>query len=222
MGLTIIIPTLNEENNLSELLLGLNRLKQVQVIVSDGGSSDNTQKIAMLYGAKFICGALGRGQQLNLGAEAAKTEILLFLHADSRIKFDLLAEIIEVVHQGALWGCAKIAFDRDSTFYRCLAWSSNWRARVLSSCYGDQGIFCVKDFFDQIGGFSPWPLFEDVDFSHRARKIRKAYVLNNTVLSSSRRFEKQGRLRTWLIMQKLKLLYFTGTSPDKLAAIYRR
>ena len=218
---SIIIPTLNEALIIGSLLTELESLAQVEIIISDGGSTDDTLGICSRYPVKVCTGCAGRGAQLNRGAQAAVADILLFLHADCHIPAALIQQIINAVAEGAMWGCAQIAFDDWGCFFNWLAWVSNLRARWLSSCYGDQAIFCQREFFNNNGRFPEIIFLEDLAFSHLARRQQQALVVPVKVISSSRRFRAGGPWRTVVKMQIIKLLYFLGVSPERLYLMYR-
>ena len=218
---SIIIPTLNEARKIGDLLQELQFLSGIEIIVSDGASTDDTLKICRTYPVKVCAGTAGRGLQLNIGAQAARADIMLFLHADCHLSTELIQQLIDAVDQGQMWGCAQITFDDLAFFFKCLAFISNWRARVFSSCYGDQAIFCQKDFFYKNGKFPELVFLEDLAFSHIARRQQRAFVLPGKVISSSRRFHDGGKWKTFFKMQCIKLLYFLGVGPDRLYTIYR-
>ncbi|MEN6327733.1 MAG: TIGR04283 family arsenosugar biosynthesis glycosyltransferase [Syntrophomonas sp.] len=219
--ISVIIPTLNEEAALPGLLQFLSGQADVQVIVSDGGSSDKTLNIGREYGANIVGGPPGRGGQLIRGAAEASAPIMLFLHADSRIERSLLDELMQAVKDGARWGCAVLEFDKEDLFYKVLAQFSNLRSRLFNSCYGDQAIYCCSDFYEQIGGYPDWPFLEDIEVSRRARLLKRARIISAKVTTSTRRFEERGRLRTLLGMQWIKLRYACGASPQKLSVLYQ-
>lgn len=219
--ISVVIPTLNEEAAIGSLIECLRRQSELDIIVSDGGSSDNTAAICEAYGVKLVSGAPGRGGQMNRGAEAACGGLILFLHADSIVDPAVWDQMREAAAEGHKWGCLTLAFTSSKGFYRRLAFFSNWRAILLSSCYGDQGIWCEREFFWQQGGFPDYPLMEDLAFSHRLRRLQKARVLKASITTSTRRFEAGGRWKVLLKMQQLKLLYWLGVSPARLAARYR-
>lgn len=219
--ISVIIPTLNEEAALPGILQFLSGQADVEVIISDGGSSDRTLDIGREYGAMIVSSRPGRGSQLMRGAAAASAPIMLFLHADSHIERSFLDELIKAVEGGSQWGCAVLAFDKEDFFYKMVAWFSNLRSRLFNSCYGDQAIYCCSDFYEQIGGYPDWPLLEDIEVSRRARLRTRARIMTSKVTSSARRFEEKGRWKTLLRMQRIKLFYACGASPQKLSVLYK-
>lgn len=219
-AVSIIIPTLNEAEQIASLLEALQTFSLVEIIVSDGGSTDHTLEICAAYPVVVCSGSAGRGKQLNRGAQAARSDILIFLHADTHIPTELIPQIIEAVRLGEMWGCARLDFDDSALFFRWLAFISNCRARFLSSCYGDQTIFCQRDYFYRNGMFPETDFLEDIAFSRQARKVQKACILTGKVITSSRRFRDGGRWRTLGKIQFIKFLYFLGVSPERLHTMY--
>ena len=220
--ISVIVPILNEEECLPELLESLQRLSGIEIIISDGGSSDRSLEICSRYPVKMATGSAGRGMQLNRGAQLATAPVLLFLHADCQLEPIVVEQILESIKEGYHWGCATMDFDERSPFYRGLAFFSNLRARYWKSCYGDQGIWCRKDVFLNIGGFPDIPLMEDLAFSHHLRSKYCSRVVAGKVITSTRRFKAGGPLITLIKMQVLKILYFWGASPERLAAYYQQ
>ncbi|MBP1760691.1 MAG: glycosyl transferase [Firmicutes bacterium] len=218
--ISVIIPTLNEQKHIAGLITSLLPEPGIEIIVSDGGSHDQTPDICRQYPVKFIDAARGRGSQLNAGAEAAQGDILLFLHADSEIGPDLFRQIRNATPGNIQWGCCKMQFSSRNFFYRMVAFGSNLRARCFNSCYGDQGIFCSRELFFLSGGYPDIPLFEDLALSHKLRRYGRANILSARVKTSTRRFQAQGPMRTLLKMQILKLFYYLGFNPQQLTVWY--
>lgn len=224
--ISIIIPTLNEEKNLTRLLSQLKQLKNTisfEIIVVDGGSQDQTVAVAKNDAAVYQLQKANRGAQLKLGVEKSSGEILWFLHSDSRLENgqkDVLEQIQTALrdsHYSA--GFLKLTFDSSDFFYRYLAGTSNLRARYLGLIFGDQGLFTTRESYEKVGGFESTPLMEDWQLSRKLWKLGKFYPLSATIITSSRRFRK-GKLRIHLKMHKIKLLYLLGMSPVKLAKRY--
>ena len=220
--ISVIVPVLNEEECLPELLNSLQRFSGIEIIISDGGSSDHSLEICSRHPVKTVTGSAGRGMQLNRGAQLATAPILLFLHADSQLEPIVVEQVLEAIKEGYHWGCATMDFDERTPFYRVLAFFSNLRARCWKSCYGDQAIWCRKDVFFNNGGFPDIPLMEDLALSHHLRSKYRCRVVSGRVTSSVRRFIAGGLWATLIKMQVLKMLYFLGTSPERLADYYQQ
>jgi len=218
---SIIIPTLNEELNISQLLESLQPLDGVELIVSDGGSTDATLEICHEFPVRAISSPRGRGSQLNAGAESAQGEILFFLHADSRIEGRVLDDIREAVAQGHLWGCCSVTFSEETFLFHVIGCLSNIRARIFSSCYGDQGIYCHRDLFWENGGFPETVFLEDVGLSHCLRTRQRAMVVKGNITTSTRRFREAGICKTIAKNQIIKILYTLGMKPERLWRWYK-
>jgi len=219
--ISVIIPTLNEAETISRLIKSLQGIPELEIIISDGGSWDGTVERIRQSGVVVVQSKPGRGVQLNAGVQAASGSILFFLHADSRVQESAIAQIRKSVSRGIQWGCCKIRFDEDSLFFRILGRASDWRARYLSMCYGDQGIYCTRRFFDSLGGFPDWSFLEDLEFSRRARRRVKAYVLKDQIITSSRRFRTYGIWRTLWKMQVVKVLFALGFPLPFIKSFYQ-
>ena len=218
--ISILIPTLNEEERIGGLLKHLISLPHREIIVCDGGSSDATLEICAKYPVQIVQSEPGRGRQLNSGAEIAAGEILLFLHADSWIEKIILDSIQQAVAQGHDWGCCTMVFDKNTFFYKMVAFMSNLRSRWTSSCYGDQGIYCRRDVLRNRGGFPQWTFLEDVEFSRKMRRGSRAYIIPAQIITSARRFEIHGAWHTVFKMQIIKILFWLGWDPEQLARWY--
>ncbi|WP_298200169.1 TIGR04283 family arsenosugar biosynthesis glycosyltransferase [Desulfosporosinus sp.] len=218
---SLIIPTLNEAETIGRLIQSLNGIPELEIIVSDGGSADGTVQQIIHSGVVAVQSKPGRGVQLNAGVQAASGNILLFVHADSLLVVSAIAQIRQAVIRGAQWGCCQLKFEEETRFFRVLAKTSNWRARYLSMCYGDQGIYCTRNFFDSVGGFPDWAFLEDLEFSRRARRRVKACVLKEQITTSTRRFRKHGLWRTFWKMQGVKVLFALGFPLPYIERFYR-
>lgn len=220
-NISIIIPTLNEEKCIASLLEQLITMPHQEIIVCDGGSTDDTLKICSEYPVKVVQTQRGRGRQLNYGASVARGEILFFLHADSQVERQTLDDIVRAVQNNRCWGCCTLSFDKKNCFYHMVAVMSNLRSRLTSSCYGDQGIFCRRDIFQAYGGFPDWTIMEDVEFSRKMRRLSRAFVVPGRIVTSCRRFEDNGPWRTILKMQLAKLGFMFGIHPERIANWYQ-
>lgn len=231
MGLkiSVIIPTLNDQRKVAELLAHLTELanqmadkSELELIVSDGGSQDDTLEVCTRYPVTLVNSLPGRGMQLNNGAAKARGEFFLFLHADSAVSGEMFEQLADAAERDVKWGCFTLGFTEKSCFFTLLAWCSSLRARLLSSCYGDQGIFCQRGLFRQVGGFPEIPLMEDLVFSRKMRRLGKATLLSTRLVTSPRRFLEEGMIHTVIKIQVLKLLFYLGVSPVRLAKMYYR
>ncbi|WP_352420240.1 TIGR04283 family arsenosugar biosynthesis glycosyltransferase [Proteiniborus sp.] len=220
--ISIIVPVLNEEKTIENTLTRLCDLQgEKEIIVVDGGSSDNTVKIASKY-VIVIESQKGRAKQMNTGASVARGSILWFVHSDSVVSEDSLKGIENAINKGYIGGGFSLYFyDYDTKFMRFVSKSSTWRAKYLGLYFGDQGVFVRKEIFYKLGGYKEIELMEDWDLAKRLGKKGKMKTLNIKIGTSARRFKTGGQLRTLLQMHKLKALYILGVSPSKLNKMYR-
>jgi rSAM/selenodomain-associated transferase 2 len=217
---TIVIISYNEENN---ILACVNSIKtarnDVQIILSDGGSTDSTIKIADDENVEIISSKAGRGIQCNTGAVNAKGNIILFLHSDSTLPINAFEILDEYFYSDKIKiGTFRLEFDKNNpilSFYTKFTSIDS-----LFTRFGDQCIVVRKDFFKELNGFKDWSLYEDVDFLRRARKLAKIYSFPASVVTSSRRFEEKGIIRQQFFNAWLFLQYLFGKSPENLAAKY--
>lgn len=218
--ISIIIPVYNEEITIKKVLGTLPYGEDLEVIVVDGGSSDKTVEFAKQYPIKLIQCLKNRAAQMNEGAKTAQKDMLLFLHADSILEKGSLEAIEESLKDGYLGGCLKQSIDARKIIYRLIESSGNIRAKIFKVFYGDQAIFVRKDVFFKIGGFDAVALFEDVLFSKKLKKTGRVRVLNNKVFVSSRRWEKNGVMKTTFIYWLLTIGFIFNVSSERLKKIY--
>jgi rSAM/selenodomain-associated transferase 2/rSAM/selenodomain-associated transferase 1 len=220
--LSIIIPTLNEEQNISHVLDHLKGLVHGEVIIADGGSRDRTLSIAEERRAKVISTGPGRGGQLNAGAAQAKGDILLFLHADSMLPEGFTAFVREAMSNPDIVGGAfSVRFQPSLPLLKLTQRTIKWRTKIFKLPFGDQALFVRASIFRQLGGFANIPLMEDVEFVKRLRKCGKLAFIPEHVTTSSRRFIPQGVLRTTLKNKIIFFCYYLGISPERLGRMYR-
>ncbi|BFM16604.1 hypothetical protein R50073_27870 [Maricurvus nonylphenolicus] len=226
VNLSIIIPVLNEAKNLLAYLkpLQLWRQQGVELIVVDGGSDDDTLALAKDHADKAFVAERGRARQMNAGAKRAAGHYLLFLHADTRLP---QAEVDEVLgsfeslkQRDVAWGFFPVRLSSRRWPFRVIECAISWRSRLTSVATGDQAIFVERSVWDQLGGFSDIPLMEDVEISKRLRQRSAPKVMSVPVETDSRRWESRGVVRTVLLMWSLRLLYFIGFKPQRLAPWY--
>ncbi len=207
--ISIIIPTLNEEKSISQCLETVVNIPGIEVIVSDGGSTDRTVEIAGQYSnVKVVSSQTGRSIQMNNGAACARGKILLFLHADCILSKDDVLKIRQIFDSGIFVGGAfKIRLLSDKFPYRFIEMGINFRSKVFKLPYGDQGLFVKRSIFEKLGGFREMPICEDLDFICRLKKCGKIAILNNRIFSSVRMWKNYGILRTSLRNQLLLVSY---------------
>jgi rSAM/selenodomain-associated transferase 2 len=223
MSVSIIIPTLNEAKSLCALLPELlARPGVAEVIVADGGSGDETPAIVADSRAKLVTSQRGRARQMNAAAARATGDILLFLHADTLLPANAMTLIESVVSEDRPWGRFDLHLTGRHGLLRIVERMINWRSSVSGIATGDQAIFLRRDTFELLGGYAEIPLMEDVELSTRLRRLARPICIRQPVITSSRRWEHHGILRTILLMWQMRLAYFLGTSPETLAQRYRR
>ncbi|MEE9605424.1 MAG: TIGR04283 family arsenosugar biosynthesis glycosyltransferase [Candidatus Scalindua sp.] len=209
---SIIIPTFNEEENIGRCLETVVNIPGIEVIISDGGSTDKTVEMAGGYrDVKVVSSIRGRGAQMNAGASYAHGGILLFLHADSILSREVILKIPCVFKNNSIVGGAfKIRLLSDRLSYRLIEAGINFRSRLLKLPYGDQGLFVKRSVFKKLGGFGGMDVCEDLDFIWRLKKLGEIAILDEDILSSVRRWENSGVLRTSLRNQFLLASYVLG------------
>lgn len=219
--ISIIIPTLNEENSITQTLNALAGMKgSVEVVVVDGGSDDETARLVHASGVRVIESERGRGAQMHAGALAARGSVLWFLHADTSPPAEALRHILESLRDPrVIGGNFNVSFDSKRVSAHCLTWLYR-RLRTIGLCYGDSAIFVRREAYERAGGFKPLPIFEDLDFLRRLKRKGKFVHLSSTVITSGRRFEGGGFVRTFMRWTTLQLLYWLGVNPRRLGAFY--
>ncbi len=223
MQLSIIIPILNEAVILSRYGDHLRALRSAvhDLIVVDGGSSDNSVTLARSLSNQVTTAKRGRATQMNAGARLARGDVLLFLHADSLLPRDALQEICTIMAQEhALWGGFNIKLAGQHPFFRVIEAMMNWRSRLTGIHTGDQVLFVRRTLFDSVGGFPDIPLMEDIAISKRLKRYARPVRIDRQIVTSSRRWEHNGILRTVATMWILRLAYFLGVSPQILHRYY--
>jgi len=225
LKLSIIIPCLNEAEHITNTLSKLQELRNGghEIILCDGGSSDNTPQLATNLVDHILNTQPGRAKQMNAGARLASGDVLCFLHADTIIPADFANLITGALSEsGRIWGRFDIRLSNTSLTYKVIAWFINKRSCVSGVATGDQGIFVIKNSFLKLNGFADIPLMEDIELSKRLLKISRPVCISKSFLiTSSRRWEKSGIIKTVLLMWRLRLSYFLGVSPTKLAKAYK-
>jgi len=223
LHISIIIPTLNEENDLESLLSSLQAYPGIEIIVTDGGSSDRTLDIARRYPARVVSGPAGRACQLNRGAGQASGDILLFLHCDTTLPEEFPVHVRNVLAQPeTVAGAFRLRLNATGWAYRLIEMGANIRTRLLRLPYGDQALFIRKNNFIRAGGFPEQPLLEDLEMIRRVKRIGRIRISSEYAITSARRWRQLGTIRTTLVNQVILVGYLCGIKAEKLARLYWR
>jgi rSAM/selenodomain-associated transferase 2 len=222
--LSIVVPALNEGDTIGATLAALQPLRGrgCEVIVVDGGSADATVALARPLADAVVASRPGRARQQNAGAAAASGEILLFLHADTRLPRDAHVLVTDGLRRtGREWGRFDVRLTGRHPMLRVIERMMNLRSRLTGIATGDQAIFVRRSRFRAMGGFPDIPLMEDVALSETLKRVGPPLCLRETVQTSSRRWEQHGVYRTMVLMWSLRLAYRLGADPARLADRYR-
>lgn len=218
-----MVPTLNEAAHLMASFASLPR--DAEVIVSDGGSTDETTSIAARAGAHVVTGAQGRAQQMNRGAEAAHGDTLLFLHADCTLGPNALDQIeTALTNEDVVGGAFRLSItEKDASWgLRWITATSNARARYLKTPYGDQALFVRRSAFEELGGFPEIPFMEDVALVRKLKRVGDLVLVDETVTTGARHWSRLGPLVTTLLNWAMVSLFVLGVSAERLEPWYRR
>lgn len=225
LRLSIVVPVLNEGATLADSLAHLQplRARGAEVIVVDGGSHDRSIEVARPFADAVLASQCGRAWQMNAGAHAATGTVLLFLHADTRLPpaADLTIRAA-LARSERVWGRFDIRLSGERCLLRVVELFMNGRSRLTGIATGDQGIFVARAAFEKVGGFPPLALMEDVVLSTRLKRESRPLCLRARVVSSSRKWERDGALRTIFLMWRLRLAFFLGADASELARRYYR
>ncbi|WP_340121129.1 TIGR04283 family arsenosugar biosynthesis glycosyltransferase [Methylobacter svalbardensis] len=221
--LSIIIPVVNEAGQIALKLHALQTLRdRCQLLLVDGGSNDRSAEIAKPLVDQVLHSPRGRARQMNCGAAMAQADVLLFLHADTRLPDNAVILIMQAVADGYHWGRFDIGFDNPQPIFRLIAFMMNRRSRLTGIATGDQTLFITRQAFQAVVGFPDIALMEDIAISTRLKKLGRPCCIDAKVITSARRWQQQGIFRTILLMWRLRLRYFFGADPNDLAARYYR
>lgn len=218
--LSIVVPVLNEAACIEDALRALAplRTRGAEVIVADGGSTDGTPALARPLADHVLAAPRGRAAQMNAGAALARGDLLLFLHADTRLPPEA-DRLVNDALMGHLWGRFDVRFDERGIF-ALIAFTMNLRSRLTGIATGDQAMFITRAAFARAGGFPPIALMEDIALSAALKRLGRPAALHARVTTAARRWRRHGIARTVLLMWRLRLAYFFGTDPEKLARLY--
>ncbi len=220
--LSVIIPALNEAQHIRETLRLLQPLRQRghEVIVVDGGSNDDTVKLAIPLADVVLNASPGRAGQMAAGVDASHQPIIWFLHADTRIPADADHEIIHALQDNG-WGRFDVTLSGQHPLLRVVETMMNLRSCLTGIATGDQGIFVSRELYEMIGGMPHQPLMEDVEMSRLLKCHGRPACIKLPLQTSSRRWEEKGILRTILLMWGLRAAYALGVPASRLSALYR-
>lgn len=221
--LSIVIPTLNEGAVIERLLEALQplRVRDCELIVADGGSTDTTRDLALPLVDQVVACTPGRAQQMNRGAQVASGDWLWFVHADSGFAGDAGIFLQAILGSPREWGRFDVRLEADAWVYCLIETLMNWRSRLSGIATGDQGMFVRRRLFEAEGGFAAIPLMEDIELSRRLRKHGRPACVPIRLCTSARRWQQHGVLRTVFLMWRLRLAYYLGAEPARLAEAYR-
>ena len=225
--LSIVIPALNEAAGIEAVLQALQplRARNIELVLADGGSRDRTAALARPWVDAAVDAPRGRALQMNAGAAQARADVLLFLHADTRLPPLADVLVLQAVNRrggGACWGRFDVRIEGRPWMLRVVAWLMNLRSRLSGIATGDQAMFVRRTTFAEVGGFPALALMEDIALSSRLQKIGPPACLRERALTSGRRWERGGIIATVMLMWRLRFLYFLGADPQRLARYYER
>src|SRR5580704_16882184 len=219
--LTIVLPVLNEAAIIVAALQELApwRRRGAEIIVADGGSRDGTAQLAKPFADRIITVRRGRGAAMNAGAAFGSGDALLFLHADTTLP-DNADRLIDAALARRAWGRFDLRIAGSHPLLTVIARMINWRSRLTGIATGDQAIFVTREAFAAVGGFPDLPLMEDIAISRRLKRLCRPYCIGTPAVTSGRRWERNGVVRTILLMWRLRLSYYLGVEPALLARLY--
>ena len=222
LKVSIIVPTLNEAQGLRDTLTQIQQLSPHELVVSDGGSDDNTLKIAKKFTEHVVRGPAGRALQMNAGAQIATGDIFIFLHADSRIEPASYEKMLHSLKSSEkIGGAFSLCIDSDKWSLRLITRLANLRSKFFGMAYGDQAFFVKNSTFQQMNGFAEFPICEDIDFFKRLRKLGPVILLKEKSLTSPRRWMKEGIWFTTLRNILIMILFKLGFPPRILTKWYQ-
>lgn len=223
LRLSVIVPVWQEAATITATLQRLAPIREAghQVIVVDGGSDDRTLKLAEPLCDRALSSGRGRARQMNAGAAVATGDVLLFLHADTRLPGSALMALERFHASRNAWGRFNVRLSGKRPLFRVVEWFMNQRSWLTGIATGDQALFVRRPVFEALRGFKEIPLMEDVELSSRLRLVSRPFCVTDPVVTDSRRWEQGGAWRTIFLMWRLRWRYWRGESPESLANAYR-
>jgi len=226
-GISVLIPVLNEEQNLVRCLDSLSKefsksgTIPLEVIVADGGSTDRTREVASAYPeVRLVSARQGRAVQMNEAAALAGYDVLWFLHADSVLPEGAVSLVLETMSAEEMVGGAfGFELDADAWSFRLIEWGVVLRSLIFRVPYGDQGIFVRRETFEAVGGYPEQPILEDLELWRKLRRLGKTRILKPKISTSARRWSERGVLKTTVLNWLVVVLDWCGCSPEKLRSV---
>ncbi|GAB4176283.1 MAG: TIGR04283 family arsenosugar biosynthesis glycosyltransferase [Wenzhouxiangellaceae bacterium] len=223
LDISVIVPVLDEAETLPSLRTHLDGLRRAgaRILIVDGGSLDGSDHLARQAGFEVLHSEAGRARQMNVGAAASRGDVLLFLHADTRLP-DGALEAVRVALASRDWGRFDVRIAGRPRVLGLVARMMNWRSRLTGIATGDQALFVRRSVYDAVGGFPDQPLMEDVEICRRLKRYcGRPACLRARVTTSGRRWERHGVWRTIVLMWSLRWRYWRGVPPEQLARVWR-
>lgn len=219
---SIVVPVLNEAAGIGDQLRQLQPMRHdgLELIVVDGGSDDDSASIAISLADKVLSSPRGRAKQMNAGAACSNSDTLLFLHADTKLPDGAIGAIASAIEAGSNWGRFDVQIDSEKRTLALVSWAMNVRSRLTGIATGDQAIFVRRSIFEQMGGYPEIVLMEDVAISASLKRYGRPACIRLRVLTSARKWHRDGVLRTILLMWGLRLAFRAGVNPERLARWY--
>ena len=221
LKISVVIPTLNETLILEDNLRAISSLNPHEIIVVDGGSADSTVSVARRIATLVIASKSGRARQMNIGAKKATGDLLLFMHADNKLTLESFERMKKtMLPDGSAGGAFSLQIESEKASLKVISLLATWRSKYLKLVYGDQAIFVRADIFQKMGGFSPLPICEDLDFFRRLSRQGRVLLLEEKTHTSARRWKAEGIFYTTLRNISIWLLLLLGFYPQTLSKWY--